>query len=36
MIFGLMKSPIKKRELDQGNYARYGIGKFWKYSQRRI
>jgi HNH endonuclease len=28
---------INKKELDQlRNYARYGTGKFWKYSQRRI
>lgn len=28
---------INKKELDQlRNYARYGSGKFWKYSQRRI
>ena len=28
---------VNKKELDLlRNYARYGIGKFWKYSQRRI
>ncbi len=32
-----LEEIINKKELDQlRNYARYGSGKFWKYSQRRI